>query len=176
MKLAEAPNARKPFFMPDKGCWGVPLTHGKVALIDECDVEKVSTRRWQACLYAGRLWYSKATFNGKYKYMHRLILGDTNGLDIDHINRNPLDNRRSNLRVATTSQNCANSRVYKNKLCKFRGVSPKHGKYIARIRKDYKLVNLGLFCTAEDAARAYDSAAKSMFGQFASVNFGEVAV
>lgn len=93
---------------------------------------------------------------------------------VDHANRNPLDNRRRNLRFATPSLNTVN-RKYRNKTG-FRGVAENDGKFIARIWVDKKKRYLGNFATAELAALAYDKAAIAAFGEFALLNFPDLEV
>ncbi len=92
----------------------------------------------------------------------------------DHINTDSLDNRRANLRLATHSQNSCNSRRDKSKtLSRFRGVSfsKRKGKWFAAIRINGKKTWLGYFNDEEDAARAYDHAARKYHGEFAMLNF-----
>jgi hypothetical protein len=105
--------------------------------------------------------------------MHRLFAGAP-GMDVDHINGNGLDNRRCNLRPATRSQNNMN-RAKRRGVSKFKGVSPKRGKWRAYLKTGKKQHNLGVFESEYDAARAYDVKAKEMFGEFARVNFPENA-
>jgi hypothetical protein len=97
---------------------------------------------------------------------------------VDHINRNPLDNRRENLRVATSSQNNVNKGKIKavngkETSSKFKGVSwdKKAQKWKARIKCDGMSTHLGYFDSEEDAARAYDNAAKDRHGEFENLNF-----
>jgi hypothetical protein len=103
--------------------------------------------------------------------MHRAIL--EGAPQVDHIDGDGLNNQRSNLRPATQAQNMANSRKYSTNTSGFKGVGWHKAakKWRADITFDYKTRYLGLFPTAEDAARAYDSAAKSLFGVFACLNF-----
>lgn len=95
---------------------------------------------------------------------------------VDHIDRNPCNNKRSNLRGATKSQNGANRRSNRNNTSGYKGVIIRGGdtapnKYRARIKLNYKGVHLGSFPTAEEAARAYDRAAIEAWGEFAVTNF-----
>jgi hypothetical protein len=115
------------------------------------------------------------------KSLHRVIYeihtGELipDGYVIDHANRNPLDNRVQNLRLATKSQNAANSKRLSNSTTPYRGVSQTRSKkWKAAIKSGCNCIGLGVFSTPEEAARAYDAAAKDYFGEFASLNFPEV--
>lgn len=111
--------------------------------------------------------------------MHRLLTGMSE-LHVDHINGNGLDNRKSNLRLCTRSQNMANFKVNPGAV-PYRGVtynnynSP-HRKvsYAARIRVNNERIYIGTYDDPIDAAKAYDEAAKKHFGPFAQLNFPEV--
>ena len=101
--------------------------------------------------------------------MHRVILNAPPGREVDHINRNGLDNRRSNLRLATHAQNEAN----KPPRGEYKGAywCKKSGRWRASIRVDGRLRHMGRFATREEAARVYDDAALEAFGEFAYLNF-----
>ena len=157
----------------------IPLTKGKFALVDDEDFEKLSKFNW--CYqgeYAAR-WKSKK--NGEQKdgtsniyYMHRVILGlsdrKESGLECDHINGNKLDNRRENLRTCTHAENMRNSKP-KNRFGYKGVVKYSSGKYQSMIWNGKKNLHLGMFVTVEEAAKAYDKAAKRIHGAFASLNF-----
>lgn len=147
----------------------------KYALIDDCDFESVSKFKWH--LDRGRngrkadyAWRSES--GGKKFYMHREIMGATTEQTIDHISNNKLDNRRSNLRFCTRSENQFNKGLSKNNTSGFKGVcfKKREGKWSAKIASNHKRYDLGLFNTAEDAARAYNEAAKKYHGEFARLN------
>jgi len=93
------------------------------------------------------------------------------GFDVDHIDGNKLNNRRSNLRVATRSQNSAN-RGPTGGTSKFKGVRycKDKGRYRAEIQADGRYIHLGYFDVEVDAARAYDQAAVTHYGEFAYTN------
>jgi hypothetical protein len=129
-------------------------------------------------------WYAKdstdkyacAWIDGRNQYLHRIIAGRM-GLNlqgqIDHHNGDKLDNRRSNLRAASHGQNQHNVGLQSNNTTGFKGVSfhKRIGKYQALIRFHGKRHHLGYHGTAEQAARAYDDAAREKFGEFARLNF-----
>jgi len=106
--------------------------------------------------------------------LHREIMKPPLGLWVDHINGNALDNRRSNLRLATPSQNQFNKRKTKSKTAsRFIGVSfdKTNGQWMSKLAYQRKLMWLGRFDSEIDAARAYDEAAKKYRGEFARLNF-----
>lgn len=155
----------------------IPLTRGMFALVDDSDFEEVSQFRWQAHrsrrgFYAA---HTEARVNGTRRriLMHRLLLGVKSG-DTDHRDGNGLNNQRDNLRVATHRQNL---QAFQHKRAgtssRFRGVSwhPANRKWRALIGLPGKVKHLGMFTHEEDAARAYDAAARQFFGEFASPNF-----
>lgn len=89
------------------------------------------------------------------------------GSIIDHINGNPLDNRRENLRFCTHAQNMQNSKVRKHSGTGVKGVQKHRNKYRALICKNGKQIKLGSFDSIEEAKACYDAAALEIFGEFA---------
>lgn len=159
----------------------IPITSGKSILIDESDVEFVTRHRWQARRNPGRgrIWYVWRTVKGvdtksraTTVYLHRVLLDAPKGMQVDHINGNPLDNRRANLRLCTTSENHANkAKPRTSSKSGFKGVRVKaNGRFEAHIKHRQKWFSLGCYGTAEDAARAYDAKARELFGEFARLN------
>lgn len=143
---------------------------GHLVLIDRSDLARFGCYPWH--VHRG---YVFAEIAGKRRRLHRLILDVPEGLLTDHINGNPLDNRRANLRLATTAQNAWNMRKHRGESV-YKGVSnsrshkgPKHWR--ARIRHHGREILLGYFATEIEAARAYDEAARRLFGEFAFTNF-----
>lgn len=106
--------------------------------------------------------------------MHRVILGlNDSKICVDHINRNSLDNRKSNLRFANKSQNAANQEAPKNNRSGFKGVF----KAVLKTKTVYRariwnrgLVHIGTYNNPTDAAKAYNLAAIKLFGEFACIN------
>lgn len=138
----------------------IALTKGKVAIVDDDDFESLSRHRWHYSNgYAGR---NTVTARGwRIQKMHRVILPVSDGMKVDHINGNKLDNRRSNLRVCTPGQNRANTGAMAKSKQKYKGVTfdkKFKKKYGARIVHEGKIHLLGRYDTPEDAARAYNAA------------------
>lgn len=152
----------------------LPLTQGKFAVIDAVDYPVVR-RRWYAAKIDKGFYAISKTKGPRAKqktvYMHRVIVGLENTKECDHRNRNGLDNRRSNLRIATRSQNEANkARVGKSG---FKGVTKasKCAGYVATVCVAGRPIRLGRFKTAEEAARRRDEEARKIWGEFAYLNF-----
>ena len=137
------------------------LTEQRVKVILDPENEHL-----RECLYIRYDNYVMLYIEGTLCRFHRYVIGAPKGLDVDHINGNPLDNRRCNLRLATRSQNMANT-VKKD----YKGVYVvASGKYKAVITINYNQKHLGIFDTAEQAALAYNEAAKYYHGEFAKLN------
>ncbi len=156
---------RSRFFMSKR----IPLTQGQYAIVDDEDFEWLSLWKWycdSGCYAARRLPSSEG---GKIMPMHRQIMGNPPGLLIDHANRNGLDNRRVNLRLANKSLNCANQSLNTVRGLP-RGVKKRGNSYGVRIRVNDKEHWLGSFNNPKDAARAYNHAAIKYFGEFACLN------
>lgn len=152
----------------------IPITGGGFTIVDECDEEYCKSRR---IFLAGMARYPSVTHwvDGKKHVvaLHRVLLGLKPGdrQIVDHINRNRFDNRRSNLRIVTSAQNAQNRSRARNNTTGFKGVRQVRKWFQGWAAGEY----LGLFSTAEDAARAYDAIAKARFGEFANLNFPEAA-
>ena len=151
----------------------VELTKGFRAVIDDEDFHQVMRLRWRALRdrRGTHCAVSSGLVNGHNVtvYMHRLITGAPAGVMVDHIYRDPLDNRKANLRLATNAQNqwnrgCSGSIALKGV------IKGRPGRFIARIAVDRKQSYLGSFSSAEAAARAYDEAAIRLHCEFAATN------
>lgn len=148
----------------------IELTQGKVAIIDDEDFNLVSKYKWYFDHGYAR---SSPAFKTRI-YMHRLIMVVPVNKVIDHINGNTLDNRKSNLRICSQRENASNvdaSRANK-RLSKYKGVTigTNKKKWVASITVNYKSIYLGSFDTEEQAALAYNEAAKEHYGEFAQLN------
>lgn len=151
---------------------------GVVVLVDADRFEELDAHHWRLVASrwvtggeTRRRYYAAARIGGKDTVlMHRLILGAQPGEQVDHINGNPLDNRRANLRICTPSRNIQN-RPGTGKNTVYRGVTAHRGKWHARIGSGGARRFLGYFESARMAAKAYDRAALEMYGPDAHLNF-----
>lgn len=143
------------------------------ALIDAGD-ERLLTgvKKWSAKAVGDKV-YAYGKCGGKRVAMHRSIMGVTNRyVHVDHINGNPADNRRENLRLCTRSQNMQNRAVHRDMKSGFKGVYKQshYEGWQARIQANGKSKQIGTFSSPEAAARAYDAAALKAHGEFAKTN------
>ena len=158
----------------------ISLTQNKFAVLDDDDYENALRFTWhyKPSLHTG---YARTTGHLGYiggrrikcqMYLHRLIMRPPYGMQIDHINQNGLDCRRSNMRLSTKSQNQYNKRSH-NGFSQYKGVSwdKEAAKWRADINKNGKHHFIGRYSTETDAALAYDEAARNLAGEYACTNF-----
>lgn len=147
----------------------ITLTNGDVTIIDDCDAGLVLSKRWHCTKQPGGNKYAKRKEGQKTVYLAREIVGATPDQDVDHINGDTLDNRRSNLRLVTKSQNMMNRRLHKNNTHGNRGLkwNKALGKWQAWIHQDKKFRYLGYFADVEDAKAVRECAEHLIYGQFA---------
>ena len=171
-------------------------------IVDDEDYDKVVEalgKRAKWYLWKSTTGKKYAMSGCRYKSVHRVVMGNPKGMDIDHIDGDGLDNRKENLRICTRSQNCANKKVRRDSQSGYKGVceikkplrkkyvSKKTGKttyhecmpkkrfqaYISNPKTKFpkkRHISLGYFHTAEEAALAYNKAALEMYGEFAVLN------
>lgn len=171
---------------PDTGGVLIPLggkrRPGLFAIVDSEDVPRVLQHSWWATRTNPRndreLLYVKTECKKKTIYLHRFILGVTDRrVHIDHINHNPLDCRRENMRCVTHQANIFNRRGNLNSSSRYKGVSwsKRAGRWVAFIKIDGRVRYIGSFNDELQAAHAYDEMARRYFGENAYLNFPENA-
>lgn len=153
----------------------IPLTRGKVTLVDDQDYDFLMQWKWHAhpspsahTYYAARS--PRGNRHGSLIWMHRLIMGTPKGMETDHKDHDGLHNWRGNLRVCTSFQNHGNRRVNSNNKSGYKGVYWHYNKWVAAIQLHGHITRLGTFLTPEAAAVAYNEAAIVHFGKFARLN------
>lgn len=163
------------------------LAAGRVVCVDDGDYDLVMQYRWT--VKETKNSSRRRITDGPYAMagivlpdgrqstisMHKLLTGWP---QTDHIDHDGLNNRRSNLRLATAGQNGANRRASPGCSSQYKGVRwyPSSRKWCARIRCNGKLRHLGYFAREDDAARAYDAAALEAFGEYAHLNLPGEAI
>ncbi|MGB2863782.1 MAG: DNA polymerase I, partial [Sedimentisphaerales bacterium] len=160
----------------------IPLTKGQYTIVDPDDYRRLSKHKWYATVRHGNGHYavrSVTTKNSKRSriYMHREVINVPDNLLVDHINHNKLDNRKANLRPATTAQNTRNQAKRQDRTfsSKYKGVTWRRDVkcWQAKICVNVKPIYLGIFDSENRAAKAYDRAARRYHGEFAVLNFPE---
>ena len=153
----------------------IPLGNGGNIIIDDCDFEDVSRFHWHKNRgnYPVRFEGNARLPGRKCIYLHRSLMPPPPRKWVDHVNGNKLDNRRENLRICKPRENCRNKKGVKNTSSQYKGVCKckRTGRWAASIGVDFKTIWLGRHSTEEEAARAYDAAAKEHHGDFALLNF-----
>jgi len=140
---------------------------GELVLIDDCDYDRIKNYKWYAIDGSG---YSKRICTMKpCRYMHRIIMDAPIGYDVDHVNGNALDNRRSNLRICSHAENTRNAPRRKTNASGYKGVywASWASKYRAEIQHSGSRIKIGYFDTADQAYKAYCDAARELHGDFA---------
>jgi hypothetical protein len=170
----------------------IPLTQGYIALVDDSDFDYLNQFKWSAVcdtrkdgtvrtVYAYRNSPKHSGSPHHMIAMHRELMGVTDPkTHVDHEDHWGINNQRCNLRVCSGTQNNGNQRKQSAKTSKFKGVhwvsdtSRKRNKrWRAQLKIMSRCVHLGTFLTQEEAARAYDAAAITYFGEFALTNFSQ---
>lgn len=151
----------------------VPLTQGKQAIIDACSAEIVSEHLWHV-ERNGKRFYAKrgVSLGGKRRkniYMHRALLAAPDGMEVDHIDGDGLNNKLSNLRLATRAQNAWNCGLHEHNTSGFKGVSwhASKNRWRAQITFYGKRIHIGYFKTPEAAYSSYCKTSERLRGEFA---------
>ena len=156
----------------------ISLTQGLFAIVDDDNYEELSKHKWYASKI-GKSYYARRDVgsppNRKNILMHRQIMNASSDKDIHHVNNKRLDNRKSNLRECTRSQNLAagNMNRCSKKSSIYRGVGwdKIRKKWWAKITYQGKTINLGRYNRENQAAMAYNVKALRLFGEFACLNW-----
>lgn len=141
------------------------ISGNRESIIDPDDFVRFSDTKWHMA--------GKGYVKSRKGYLHRLIIGASNGEEVDHINGDKLDNRRCNLRLASSNENKWNRGKQRGSYSsRFKGVSwhAASQSWRAQINVRRKLINLGYYHSEIDAARAYNEGALKYHGAFASLN------
>ena len=154
----------------------IPLTRGKVAIVDNEDFEVLSQWKWYAAVNGKRCYAARTNWTGappKQVRMACQIMAHPISMEVDHINGNPLDNRRSNLRVCTHRENGANRNRQQGGTSTYKGVSwhKETKRWRAQIQYAGTVFHLGCHSDESEAAFRYDLAARGLFREFARPNF-----
>jgi len=157
----------------------IPLTQGYETIVDNIDYDFLSQWKWSTRIGG---WNKNRVFAARTRQlnkkqrvicMSRLIMSAPEDKQVDHINGNPLDNRRKNLRLVTASQNAMNSRPWKNKESRYKGVyrNTRKTRWYSQITVNGKRHWLGSFEKEEAAARAYKEASEKYHGEYGYTNY-----
>lgn len=154
----------------------LPLTQGKVALVNNKDYSSLAQYRWCALRFGNGVYAGRRGPGNRLILLHRFLLfgNKKSRLEVHHRDGNGLNNMRRNLIACTHRDNLRGFQRARGRYSKFRGVSydPRYGRWIARIRISVKkLISLGRFDYEIQAAKAYDRAARRFYGTFACPNF-----
>ena len=157
----------------------IKLTQGRFAIVDPEDFERLNQYKW-FCSHYG---YAARKIPKKFRkgkethvLMHRELCPVPDEMVVDHVNRNPGDNRKANLRPATKQQNSWNSKIKKKRRgSRYTGIyfDRRKGKWLVHITIDGRPTSSRYYADEVEAAKAYDRVAKQHRGQFAALNFPE---
>ena len=156
----------------------IPLTRGKITVVDADVYEWASKVKWFASPGLSGIWYAVRKVHvsknkQRTEWLHRLIAGATGNEKTDHRDGDGLNNLRSNLRVCSDAQNSRNRRIPISNTSGAKGVhfNKRSNKYQVYIKAHNRRVHLGYFLSQREAAEAYDTAAIEYYGEFARLNF-----
>lgn len=147
--------------------------------VDDKDFKTINAEKWHGDRQVNGKIYAMRTVcaNGKRTLlrMHTAIMGRVAGKEIDHRDGDGLNNQRHNLRHCTKTENARNRTKQSNNKSGYKGVSwrKKDNRWLAQIKHGRKRKHLGHFTCLVKAAKAYDKAAREMYGEFAKLNFSD---
>lgn len=152
----------------------IPLTQGYSATVDDEDYAELSKYNWTILKTGGKVYAIRhlSGSSNSHILMHRQILDLEDGVEVDHIDGDGLNNCRDNLRPATRSQNSWN-RLYRPRgHSKYRGVyfKKREHKWVAQLTYNNRSIHIGYFKTEEEAALAWNKLAMEMYGEYARLN------
>ena len=163
-------------FSSDGYVIGYTNNTNKQFIFDADDYEKVSKYHW----YEETNGYIRSSSKKKENrfHLHRLIMGFPDDINIDHINHDTFDNRKSNLRIATTSQNAMNRVIASNNTSGVTGVVwlKNEKKWKAEIKVDDKTIYLGAYKKFKDAVCVRKEAEEKYFGEYSYYNSMKIEV
>lgn len=144
------------------------LRDGFEAVIDIADLPLVEGKAWRLLTTpTGHAYAYRRAPGATMLLMHRMLMHSVPGEMVDHVDGDGLNNRRSNLRNCSATQNQANRAADRRSRLGIKGVSPRNGRFRATITPKGKKIHLGYYATAEEAAAAYRGAARLLWGDFA---------
>lgn len=149
------------------------LSRGEKTIVDDADFAYLSQWKWSLFKWSkSNTYYAGRRCDRKIIYMHIQLMNYPQNITVDHNDGNGLNDQRSNLRLATQSQQKMNTTKNSRNTSGFKGVcwDKTHNKWRVRIGVNGKKINVGRFDNPIDAARAYDEAAIKYFGEFAKLN------
>ena len=156
----------------------IHLSKGLKCIVDDEDYEKFASFKWFAHKSTSKHYAARSLISGRRVLLHREIIGIKTDYkhiktQVDHINSNSLDNRKSNLRICSNSQNSKNRSIGSNNRSGYKGVffHKRSKSWQAMIRVDGKRLWLGSFKNKKDAAIKYNQSAKENHGEYAKINF-----
>jgi hypothetical protein len=149
----------------------IPLTKGREAVIDAADVPLIEGFNWYAKSSAHTIYAARNVYGSGSQVtvrMHRLLTSADAGLDVDHIDGDGLNNRRSNLRVVRRHENSQNQRLRSDSTTRLKGVCwhKRAGMWYAQIQAQKRKVSLGYFGCPTAAHFAYIKASRDLHGEF----------
>jgi hypothetical protein len=156
----------------ENGVARISLSQGKHALVDEADLPLLEGRTWYAARSESGTYYARAHQRRGERaiHLHRLILDPEPNEEVDHINGDGLDNRRTNLRACPKHLNLANSPKYRSGQSKYKGIYRRKRRWAARVNVQGFEIHLGMAATEREAALLYDAGAREFFGEYARTN------